>query len=408
MHTKYTLEKELEYLLKYFNYEPESIEKKELKKFIRHEVLKMSNNPRNLEVSYLKIFSIYQVAIIFIYQELFRAVSYEFFNSCIKTSEHKKDIPSLLKIAYEFGTTYISLEDKNQIFQINKVFSKELKSFKTDMEDDENLESIYLNLFHKDDSFSIQTHLSCLIKIQDSFIDKESYDKKLFSKNDIFSLLILFQMYHDKSLLIEYEQLKSICNLTEGTNLKIQKEIKFITNDYLHSKDSKLLERFNYFFISLTEYIKNLYLIPIDESYIELAFTKISKDIRTTKWYDRVLMKKDNYLLVKNTIQIQRELLTLQQNYETTTLDTKIFKGDFKLFSSVSVLVAEYDKHFNTIEGLSKLTEKDFSDYKNVACINIKNFYEESKNPITIKAINRFMIFWMQLSKKTLNKKIGE
>jgi len=402
------MEKELEYLLKYFDYEPEYIEKKELKNFIRDEILKMAGNAQNLEPSLLKMFSVYQVAIIFIYQEFFDVVSVEFFDSCIRTKKHKKDIPSLLEVAYEFGLAYVSLDDSNQVSKLNKIFAKELKMVKIDVEDDENLEIIYQNIFHKDDSFSIQKHLSCLMEIQNSFINRERYDKKLFSKEEIFSLLILFQIYHDKELLIEYEHLKALCNIRVDKSLKIQDEIKFIANDYVSSKDAKLLERFNHFFISLTEYIKNLYLIPVDEVYIESAFRKISEDIKTRKWYDRVLMKKDNYLLAKNTIQIQRELQILQEKYKTITLDSKIFEGDFKLFSSVSVLVSEYDSQFDTIKGISKLAEKDFSDYKNVACINIKNFYEASKSPIEVEAINRFVIFWMQLSEKTLNKKIGQ
>jgi hypothetical protein len=40
--------------------------------------------------------------------------------------------------------------------------------------------------------------------------------------------------------------------------------------------------------------------------------------------------------------------------------------------------------------------------------MNIKNFYEETDNPIEIEAVNRLLIFWSLINEKSYLKKTGK
>ena len=71
----------------------------------------------------------------------------------------------------------------------------------------------------------------------------------------------------------------------------------------------------------------------------------------------------------------------------------------------MSVLAHEYDKYFNTVDRLTMLLNKDFSGQYQANGMDIKNFYENTNNPIEIEAINRYLSFWMRFNEKSLQKK---
>jgi hypothetical protein len=182
-------------------------------------------------------------------------------------------------------------------------------------------------------------------------------------------------------------------------------EIKNIANDYTSVKDKNHIETFNHFFMTLCEHIKNHYLCQIDDNYLNTSFEKISQEVRAPKWYDILWMKKDDRLLAKNSIKIQQELREIQPNYAELSLTDKIFENNFKVFSSISMLIHEHDMHFETITQLSKLLDHDFTKYYSAAGMNIKNFYERTNNQLEIEAINRVLIFWSLINEKSYLKK---
>ena len=398
----YEREISLNNILKHFDNDLENITKQELASYAFNEMLKMSSNPKNLKPSSFKIFSITQVSTIFIYQELFEAHSQAFFNTCINTTKHKESTASLIHVACDFGNLYASLNDDKKIAHLNNVFVDEIKKVKNDAQDEKKFNYLHKLLFDDDGNFSTQLHLLKIVEIQNHFIEK-----KFFSKNDIFSLLMLFGNYTDSKLLQLYHHIKIMCNIHTTQNHITKDEIKNIANDYISVKNKKHIETFNHFFNTLCEHIKNYYFCQIDDKYINISFEKISQEIRVPKWYDILWMKKDDRLLAKNTIKIQQELRDIQPDYSELPLSSKIFENNFKIFSSISMLIHEHDIHFETITQLSKLLNHDFAEHYSVAGMNIKNYYERTNNQLEIEAINRVLIFWSLINEKSYLKKTG-
>jgi hypothetical protein len=107
-------------------------------------------------------------------------------------------------------------------------------------------------------------------------------------------------------------------------------------------------------------------------------------------------------------MQIQKELYAIEQQYTHNELQTHKFLGNHKVFSSIAIILQKYDKYFHTIDRLSDLLEYDFTGYFDVSAMNIKNFYENSTDAIEIEAINRLILFWMQISRKSLLKQLNK
>ncbi len=392
-------------ILEYFDYDLNDVSKKELQVFSSEAIVEISHNRNSAEASHFKIFSIYEVAVVFIHQELTNSTSHGFFDACINTKKHKENSASLVHVACEFGNAYKSYAKKEEIVQLNKHLIDEVKKAKVDKLDDESVAYAYKTLFDENGSFLAKNHLAKMLEIQQKFSNESMEARKVLSKDDIFSLMVLFQTYHDEKLLDVYTNIKNLCNIPTIKNLTIKDEIKYIANDYIDTKDKKYLEIFNAFFIRLSSYIMHRYFLKIDDAHIDHLFCQISGEVRTQKWYDRVIMKKDKYLLAVNTMKIQYELYKAEQGYADVALDTKVFSQDFKIFYSVSVLVHEYDRYFNTVERLSKLLNEDFSGCFEANGMNIKIFYEKTNKSIEIEAVNRFLIFWMRFNEKSLQKK---
>jgi hypothetical protein len=405
---EYQKQQALESIIGHFDCAIEEIQKKELLEVMRAEILKITLNIKNSTHTRVKIFSLYQVAILFIYQELADAGNEAFFDNTLNTTKHKESIPALIMIACEFANAYISLNTSEQISRVNGVLIGEYQKLKEDVKDDREMASLKVALFDKNNHANMRMQLSKVSQVQDRYKDRQDYTNKIFMKVDIYTLMMLFEKYEDSALTQAYENLKSRCNITRTIVGNREKEMKYIANDYIYSQDKLFLELCNLFFINLSEKIQHHFFTRIDQAFIDASFAKIEEDIKTIKWHHRIWMKKDHWLLVKNTIQIQKELYAIEQQYTHDEMQTHKFLGNHKVFSSIAVMLQKYDKYFHTIDRLSDLLEYDFTGYFDVSAMNIKNFYENSTDAIEIEAINRLVLFWMQISRKSLLKQLNK
>ena len=390
----------LESILAHFDNDIESITREELFIFSRDMIVSLDLH--NTNMTQQKVFTPTQVAVLFIYQELKDEKEVAPFDALLSTKKHKESIASLIHTAGEFAHAYSTLNSPESTRQINKLLLAEYRTLKRDVKDDKLMELIYNKLFDEKGSYTIKTHIFEIVQIYNHYKDHADMSKKIYEKQDLFTLMLLFQVYEEKHLLESYEAIKKMANINDTT---IQQEIKYIVNDYEISKDSTFLETCNLFFKQLVAVIKNHYFMGVDATYIQKEYEKLESSIRVMKWYNRFLMKKDNWLFQKNTLKIQEELLNLEKNYPISDLSEKKFEGQFQIFSNVSFIIHEYDDHFQTIGRLSSLLDQDFSGYYEVVAMNIKNMYESSRDPIEIEAINRLIYFWMGINRLSLAKK---
>jgi hypothetical protein len=398
----YQKEQAIERIEEYFDCTITEIGRKELFDMVFKEIMQIGFNTNGTTSSRLKIFSLYQVAIIFIYQELSDISNEPFFDANVKTKRDKESIAELIMIACEFADDYISLNDSEQISEVNKALIKEYKRVEEDINDDAEIKNLKIALFDKNGYAHIKRQLKQVLHMQKYNTQEKEYTDKIFTKVDIYTLMLLFKEHQDDELKERYKALKEQYNIPKSCSDEIENEMKFIANHYINSQDKKCLKLSNHFFIAISKKIHNQAFVKIDKASIDEVFQRIEKEIKILKWHHKIWMKKDKWLLVRNTMQIQKELYLIEQQYQDDDMQTHKFLGNHKVFSLVSVILQEYDKYFHTIGKLSDLTEHDFTAYADVAAMNIKNFYENSTDVIEIEAINRVLFFWMQISRKSL------
>ncbi len=404
----YQKDQAIERIVGYFNCTISEISKKALFEMVSEEVAKIGLDTKSKINSNMKVFSLYQAAIIFIYQELSDISEEPFFDATLHTIKHKESISELIMTACEFADAYISLNNSEQISQVNDALIKEYRRLQEDIKDDSEIKNLKMVLFDKSGYSHIKTQVAKVLHVQEAYQEKQDYTTKLFRKSDIYTLMLLFKLHEDRELTQAYVKLKEQCNITKPMLKNIEKEMKYIANDYMYSQDKQFLQLCNQFFIDISNKVHNQAFMRINHAFIDESFQVIDEDIKTVKWHHKLWMKKDRWLLVKNTIQIQKELYAIQQQYTSDEMQTHKFLGNHKVFSLVAVILQEYDRYFHTIGQLSDLLEHDFTGYAEVAAMNIKNFYEDSTDVIEIEAINRLLFFWMQISRKSLLKQLNK
>ena len=403
---RYEKDQVLKTILEHFDCSIEDVSKKELAEFAYTQIKRLLSNSHNLQPSRFKKYSMHEVSVVFIYQELFSTSEHTSFDAYVENTVHKENAAALIYVSCNFANAYAILEDESSIAHVNEMIIEELVRLRNDEETNGCIRYVQETLFKEEDTLLAQKHLQKVLQLEEYFSTiEDAYEKKLFSKEDIVALMMLSKRYHDESLEASYSGIKKLFGMTTEHAMN-NEEIKQIVDNYRYLKSKKQIHIFNHFAMDVTSYVKNLYLIGIDDSFIESSFLEIVD--RMPKWYSRLWTKKDTRLLNKNTILIQQELHTFQESHTKESLNIPMFKGDFKVFSSVAILLQEYDLYFNTVVKLGNLLEEDFTAYIPVAGMNIKNYYESSNNPIAIEAINRFLWFWILLNEKSLHKKLGK
>ena len=245
---EYQKQQAIESIVGHFNCSITEIGKKELFHLVREEILKITLDTKNRAHSRIKIFSLYQVAILFIYQELSDTSEQAFFDDALNTTKHKESVPALIMIACEFANAYISLNTSEQIGQVNDVLVWEYQKLKEDVKDEAEIATLKVALFDKNSYASMKNHLSRVLQVEGRYKDKQDYTNKLFIKADIYTLMMLFQTYEDSELRQEYAGLKHRCNITKPVAEDIEKEMKYIANDYMYSQDKEFFRVVQFIF----------------------------------------------------------------------------------------------------------------------------------------------------------------